>query len=87
MKYESPTESHLEIMAKIKVFWKVGQMWRLRSLGQKCWYPVKVLVTRNDVWNMKVLVSSESSCHEEWRMKYESPISSYMEIMYNIQIF
>ena len=26
-------------MAKVKVFLKVGQTSRSRSLGQKCWYP------------------------------------------------
>ena len=34
-------------MAKVKVFLKVGQTSRSRSLGQKFWYPWKGLVTRN----------------------------------------
>ena len=48
MIYESPTSSGLETMAKVKVFFiKVGQTSRSMSLGQKCWYPWKDLVTRN----------------------------------------
>ena len=47
MKYESPTSSGTEAMAKVKVFLKVGQTSRSRSLGQKFWYPWKGLVTRN----------------------------------------
>ena len=47
MKYESPTSSGLEAMAKVKVFLKVGQTSRSRSLGQNFWYPRKGLVTRN----------------------------------------
>ena len=34
-------------MAKVKVFLKVGQTPRSRSLGQKFWYPWKGLATRN----------------------------------------
>ena len=34
-------------MAKVKVFLKVGQTPRSRSLGQKIGYPWKGLVTRN----------------------------------------
>ena len=34
-------------MAKVKVFFKVGQTSRSRSQGQKFWYPWKGLVTRN----------------------------------------
>ena len=47
MKYESQTSSGKETMAKVKVFFKVGQTPRSRSLGQKCWYPWKGLGTRN----------------------------------------
>ena len=36
-----------EAIAKVKVFFKVGQTSRSRSLGQKFWYPWKDLVTRN----------------------------------------
>ena len=35
MKYESPTSSGSEALAKVKVFFKVGQTPRSRSLGQK----------------------------------------------------
>ena len=34
-------------MAKVKVFLKVGQTSRSRSLGQKFWYPWKGLITSN----------------------------------------
>ena len=34
-------------MTKVKVFLKVGQTSRSRSLGQKFWYPWKGLVIRN----------------------------------------
>ena len=34
-------------MVKVKVFLKVGQISRSRSLGQKVWYAQKGLVTRN----------------------------------------
>ena len=37
MKYESPTPSGLEVMAKVKVFQIVGQTSRSRSQGQ-IWY-------------------------------------------------
>ena len=47
MKYESPTSSGKEAIAKVKVFLKVGQISRSRSLGQTFWYPWKGLVTRN----------------------------------------
>ena len=47
MIYESPTSSEQEAMAKVKVFLKVGQTSRSRSLGQTFWYPWKGLVTRN----------------------------------------
>ena len=47
MKYESPTSSGQEAMAKVKVFLKVGQTSRSRSLDKKFWYPWKGLVTRN----------------------------------------
>ena len=45
--YESPVSHGSEIMTKVKVFCKVGQTSRSRSLGQKLWYDVKGLVTRN----------------------------------------
>ena len=45
MSYESPTSSGLKVMAKVKVFSKEDQM--QRSQGQKLWYLLKVLVTRN----------------------------------------
>ena len=47
MKYESPTFSGKKAMAKVKVFLKVGQTSRSRSLGQKFWHLWKGLVTRN----------------------------------------
>ena len=47
MQYESLITSGLKVMAKVKVFFKVGQTSRSRSLGQKLWYHVKGLVTRN----------------------------------------
>ena len=48
MQYESPSSSSLKLMAKVKVFLKkIGQTQRLRSLGQKLWYGVIGLVTRN----------------------------------------
>ena len=47
MKYESPISHGSEIMTKVKVFLKVGQTSRSRSLGQKLWSDVKGLVTRN----------------------------------------
>ena len=47
MQYESPITSGKKVMAKIKVFSKVGQTSRSRSQGQKLWYHVKGLVTRN----------------------------------------
>ena len=43
MKYESPTSFGLKTMAKVKVFLKVGQTSRSRSLGKKLWYLWKVL--------------------------------------------
>ena len=39
--------SGLKVMAKVKVFKKVGQTSRSRSQGKKLWYHVKGLVTRN----------------------------------------
>ena len=45
MQYESPITSGKKVMAKVKVFSKVGQT--SRSQGQKLWYHVKGLVTRN----------------------------------------
>ena len=51
MEYENPSSSGKNVMAKVKVFQnyfqKVGQTSRSRSLGQKLWYEVKGLVTRN----------------------------------------
>ena len=56
MKYESPTSSGKESMAKVEVFFKVGQTSRSRSPGQKFWYRWKGLVTRNvHMKNMKAL--------------------------------
>ena len=51
VKYESPFSSDKKVMAKVKVFqnFKVGQTSRSRSRGQKLWYNVKRLVTRNTV--------------------------------------
>ena len=48
-------------MAKVKVFFKVGQTSRSRLQGQKFWYPWKGLVTRNV--HMKY-ESPTSSCKE-----------------------
>ena len=47
MSYESPSSSDLKVMAKVKVFRKVGQTSRSRSLGKKLCYDVKDLVPRN----------------------------------------
>ena len=47
VQYESPTSSGKKVMAKVKVFSKVGQTSRSKSQGQKLWYHVKGLVTRN----------------------------------------
>ena len=47
MQYESSTTSGKKDMAKVKVFSKVSQTSRSRSRGQKLWYHVKGLVTRN----------------------------------------
>ena len=47
MQYESPISSGKKVMAKVRVFSKEGQTSRLRSRGQKLWYHVKSLVTRN----------------------------------------
>ena len=41
MKYESPTSSGKKAMAKVKVFLKVGQTSRSRSLGQKVLVPME----------------------------------------------
>ena len=46
MQYEIPITSVKKVMAKIKVFFKVGQTSRSRSRDQKLWYTVKGLVTR-----------------------------------------
>ena len=45
MQYESPMSPGKKVMAKVKVL--VGQTSRSRSRGQKLWYYVKGLVTRN----------------------------------------
>ena len=47
MKYESPASYGSLVMTKVKVFFKVGQTSKSWSLGQKLWYDVKGLVTRN----------------------------------------
>ena len=47
MQYESPITCGKKVMAKVKVFSKVGQTSRSRSRGQKLWYHVEGLVTRN----------------------------------------
>ena len=47
VQYESPITSGKKVMAKVKVFSKVGQTSRSMSRGQKLWYQVKGLVTRN----------------------------------------
>ena len=44
MRYESPISHGSEVMIKVKVFLKVGQM--SRSPCQKLWIGVKGLVTR-----------------------------------------
>ena len=59
MQYESPTSSGLKIMAKVKVFSKVGQS--SRSQGKKLWYHVKGLVTRN------THVQYESPTSSDWK--------------------
>ena len=47
VQYESPITSGWKVMAKVKVFYKVGQTSRSRSQGKKLWYHVKGLVIRN----------------------------------------
>ena len=47
MQHESLSYSALKVMANVKSFEKVGQTSRSRSLGQKFWYDVKGLVSRN----------------------------------------
>ena len=47
MKYESPTSHGIEVIANVKVFSKVGQISRSRSLSKNLWYHVKGLVIRN----------------------------------------
>ena len=50
VQYESTITSGKKVMAKVKVFLKhvkVGQTSRSRSQGEKIWYHVKGLVTRN----------------------------------------
>ena len=47
MQYESRSSSGLKVMAKVKVFEKVGPTSRSRSLGQNSRYDVKGLVSRN----------------------------------------
>ena len=46
MQFESSISSGKKVMAKVS-FLKVGQTSRSRSRGQKLWYHVKGLVTRN----------------------------------------
>ena len=46
MQNESPITSGKKVMAKVKVFSKVGQTSRSRSRGKTLWYHVKGLVTR-----------------------------------------
>ena len=45
MQNESPIASGKKVIAKVKVFSKVGQTSMSRSRGQKLWYHVKGLVT------------------------------------------
>ena len=47
VKYESLIYTGSKVMAKVKVFWTVGQTSRSRTLGETLWYGVKGLVTRN----------------------------------------
>ena len=47
MQYESPISSGKKVMAKVKVFSKVGQPSRSMSRGKKLWYHVKGCFTRN----------------------------------------
>ena len=47
VQYESLITSGKKVMAKVKVFSKVGQTSRSRSRGHKLWYHVKGLITRN----------------------------------------
>ena len=47
MKNESPTSSGLEAIGQGKSFFKEGQTPKSRSLGQKSWYRIEGLVTRN----------------------------------------
>ena len=41
MQYESPISSDFQVMAKIKVFTKVGKNSKSRSQGQNFWFHVK----------------------------------------------
>ena len=47
VQYESPITCGKKVMAKVKVFSKVGQTSRSKSRAQKLRYHVKGLVTRN----------------------------------------
>ena len=58
MQYQSPITSGKKVMAKVKVFSKVGQTSRSRSQGQKLLYHVKDLVTRNTHVQYESLITS-----------------------------
>ena len=58
VQYESPISSGEKVMAKVKVFQKVGQTSRSRSRGQNLWYHVKGLVTRNTYVQYESPISS-----------------------------
>ena len=58
MQYESPISSGKKVIAKVKVFSKLGQTSRSRSRGQKLRYHVKGLVTSNT----HVQIESSISC-------------------------
>ena len=58
MQYESPISSGKNDMAKVKSFSEKSQTSRSRSRGQKLWYHVKVLVTRNTYVQYKSPISS-----------------------------
>ena len=58
VQYESPISSDKKVMAKVKVFSKVGQTSRSRSQGQKLRYHMKGLVTSNTHVQYESLISS-----------------------------
>ena len=58
LQYESPISFGKKVIAKVKVFSRVGQTSRARSRGQKLWYYVKGFVTRNTYVQYESPISS-----------------------------